>query len=273
MRPFVEIRNEWKNVCSADGIQLVLTSYVPGATVHAHSHRFSLVGMPFFGGMTEAIPDSNHWNCNAFDIGLQPFGKTHSNLIGSTGLRSFMVLFDKQFPARFGIEPSRLDDYRFFRNSQAVKIGVRLVALALSRRISQEDLFEISRSIFEAVMAERKLEVQKKPNWLIKIVQHIEQNLHAGDAPHDVGLLAELAGRHPDYVSRRFKEFFGETLSQFRLRRRVCKAARLFVNTEKSSVEISAECGFSDQPHMIRMFNNFFGMTPVTLREISTSRF
>ena len=266
-------KNEWKHVCQTQGAQLVLTDYLPGVRVGEHSHQFGLVGMPFFGDMSELDQGTTSFRCSSFDIGLQPVGRSHSNQIGKTGLRSIMILFDRRFPEQLGITPETLDHYCFFKNVQAVKLGIQLCMNVFSHRISQEEFCHLAQAIFESIALQRTIDDRKKPIWVMELMNRIENSLQAESPRSQVKQLAAIVGFHPDYVSRKFKQTVGVSLCQYRSRSRVCRAARLFANSEKSASEISAECGFSDQPHMTRLFKDMLGLTPVALREMSKTQF
>jgi AraC family transcriptional regulator len=62
------------------------------------------------------------------------------------------------------------------------------------------------------------------------------------------------------------KKVFGLTATQYVLRVRVDRAADLLVDTDHSIADIAAECGFSDQANLTRLFGRLIGETPARFR-------
>ena len=262
-------RNEWTEVCRTDSARLMLTNFMPGVRVQEHLHHYCIIGMPFFGEMNELDRADRSFRCRSFDMGLQPVGHRHSNQIGHQGLRSFMLLFDRDFPKRFGIQTEAFARYQFFKNIEAVKLGVQLCSEVFSNRISREGFGDLARRILESIATQQSIDSRPKPFWIKEIMARIENDLQTASPNNQVKQMANAIGLHPDYVSRKFKQAVGLSLCQYRNRCRVGMAARLFANSEKSAAEIAGECRFSDQSHMTRLFNEVLGITPVSLRELS----
>ena len=79
--------------------------------------------------------------------------------------------------------------------------------------------------------------------------------------------LAKKCFYNPSYFSRSFKERFGVTLVEYISRARARAAARLITESELSTSDIAAECGFSDKSALYRSFSKYYGMTPGEYRE------
>ena len=69
------------------------------------------------------------------------------------------------------------------------------------------------------------------------------------------------------YLSRKFKEESGMTLTDFILSEKIEEAKRLLRYTDKSHLAISVYLGFSSQSHFIRVFRKYTGMNPGEYRD------
>lgn len=79
--------------------------------------------------------------------------------------------------------------------------------------------------------------------------------------------LAKKCFYNPSYFSRSFKERFGITLVEYVTRSRTEAAARLLCESDLSTEEIAARCGFGDRSALYRAFSKQYGMTPREWRE------
>ena len=69
------------------------------------------------------------------------------------------------------------------------------------------------------------------------------------------------------YLSRRFKEKAGETLTDFILKEKTEEAKRLLRYADKPLTAIGAYLGFSSASHFSRVFKAYVGTTPREYRE------
>ena len=81
--------------------------------------------------------------------------------------------------------------------------------------------------------------------------------------------LAAAVYLNPDYLTRRFKQETGLSLSDYIIEKRVALAKRLLLKTELSIVEISEKAGFSYSSYFVRLFRKKTGITPQQYREQS----
>src|SRR5262249_21388023 len=91
--------------------------------------------------------------------------------------------------------------------------------------------------------------------------------LHARGA--DRLRLAKLAadvGVEPPYLARAFRQQTGCTMSEYRRRLWVHKAAHLLTSTDMSLSQVALAAGFADQSHLCRVFKAQLGITPQAYR-------
>ena len=80
--------------------------------------------------------------------------------------------------------------------------------------------------------------------------------------PIDTEKLAQELHYSRPYLSRKFKEETGMTLTDFILTKKSEEAVRLLAYTDKSLIAVSDYLGFSSQSHFSRVFKKYIGKTP-----------
>lgn len=74
-------------------------------------------------------------------------------------------------------------------------------------------------------------------------------------------------GYNPSYISRLFKDYSGESLSNYLIRLRMEKAAHILANTAISIDEAAVQCGYNDTGYFIKAFRGYYGITPGKYRD------
>jgi PAS domain S-box-containing protein len=117
------------------------------------------------------------------------------------------------------------------------------------------------------VSVSRDLETPSDEGIALESLTHVVElvQAQAGEALK-VANLAAAAGCSEGQLERRMKKVFGLTATQYVLRVRVDRAADLLVDTDRSIAGIAAECGFSDQANLTRLFGRLIGETPARFR-------
>jgi AraC family transcriptional regulator len=94
----------------------------------------------------------------------------------------------------------------------------------------------------------------------IRAVQDfIRSSLHESISLDDLARCVALSRYH---FARRFRRTMGTTPHEFVLGQRISRAQLLLRRTRVSLREVAAQCGFSDQSHMTRVFQQKLGTTP-----------
>jgi AraC family transcriptional regulator len=96
--------------------------------------------------------------------------------------------------------------------------------------------------------------------WQVRrVTTHIETNLDAAITTKDLAALAKLSLFH---FCRAFRDSFGESPHGYVTRRRVERAQGLMLTTNASLGQIAADCGFTDQAHLSKLFRRIVGESP-----------
>lgn len=97
---------------------------------------------------------------------------------------------------------------------------------------------------------------------VVRLVREHDESVR----PLAVADLAIEAGCTTDQLQRRMRRVFGISPTQYLLRERVDRAARLLATTDDPIATVAARCGFYDQAQLTRHFGRFIGLTPAQYR-------
>ena len=87
--------------------------------------------------------------------------------------------------------------------------------------------------------------------------------------PPTIDQLSRMVAINRTKLKAGFREFFGETIQQYRTRVRLEEAVRLIEETELSMGEISRRVGFSHPSNFSQLMKRHFGVPPLELRRSS----
>jgi AraC-like DNA-binding protein len=127
-----------------------------------------------------------------------------------------------------------------------------------------EDLAIWLRKTLEHVFSTIEKQVDFTPPLLVsKALEFMRKNLRRDISRDET---AKYAGISPSHFSRLLKERTGRTYSELLRQCRIDLANDLLLTTEQSLAEIADSCGFCDQSHFTRVFQDVKGITPKQLR-------
>lgn len=115
----------------------------------------------------------------------------------------------------------------------------------------------------------QKGKVIRVPKQLIDVVDHINNNLEKNLT---VDELAELTFWGKAHFSRNFKKFFGTTIHQFILEKKVEKLIEVIVNSNQNLSQISKSYGFNSYSNFFHAFKKYTNYTPQEYRILYTSK-
>lgn len=96
-----------------------------------------------------------------------------------------------------------------------------------------------------------------------RVTAYIKLNL---DQTLEIQTLADIAGMSRAHFSRTFTALEGLSPSEFVMRERMQRAARLLVNGQLSVKAISSACGFADPNYFAKVFRRTFAISPSEFR-------
>ena len=83
----------------------------------------------------------------------------------------------------------------------------------------------------------------------------------------NVAFLSEHFGLSPYYLSKRFKDTFGESLIDFIHKLRLVEAKELIRSGNRTMADISEQVGYANIRTFNRVFKKYEGMTPMQYRQ------
>lgn len=95
-------------------------------------------------------------------------------------------------------------------------------------------------------------------------VRYIDQNFTRQITLEELSRVAFLS---PSYLSRMFRQEYGESIRGHLIRKRLELAQNLLLTTDLPIKEISQECGFNSLSRFYRSFHDFTGTTPLSYRK------
>lgn len=119
--------------------------------------------------------------------------------------------------------------------------------------------------ILEYTQRVERIRLGKRPGKLaIDVANYIQHHL---SEPITAGDIAKELFLSRPYLSRKFIEETGESLTDFILKEKTEEAKRLLRYSDKSLTAISSYLGFSSQSHFSRVFKKYTGSTPGEYRD------
>lgn len=104
----------------------------------------------------------------------------------------------------------------------------------------------------------------------LSVTAYIKKHYHRDLSLAD---LAAFLHQHPNYVSRRFRQTFGCTFSEYLLSERMRLAQSLLRETDLSIRQIAERTGYTDPDYFAKLFRRSVGSTPSVFRRSSPDKF
>jgi AraC family transcriptional regulator len=248
---------------SVAGVLLTERVYAPGLRLPEHSHRKPDFCFVLTGSFTE-ISGQQVRDCRPQSLLFHPPGEAHSDHF-HTSTRCLGLQF----------EGERADDLLAgeakFANRPVNSRGGRLSHLAaqLYREFCLRDA--VSPVMIEGLVLQMMAETFRQtkeathiaPPWLEQAREILRTQF--SNRPSLIAL-ARSSGVHPVHLAREFRRFYGCTISQYVLQRRIDFACHEMSNPRASLIDIALAAGFFDQSHFARAFKAQMGMTPTQYR-------
>lgn len=116
------------------------------------------------------------------------------------------------------------------------------------------------RMVLEFTERVEQMRLGGQPSGLaLQVVNYVRRHLSERISVEDMAKALYISR---PYLSLKFKEETGETLTDFILKEKIEEAKRLLRYTDKTSAAIGAYLGFSSQSYFSRVFKKYAGCTP-----------
>jgi len=231
-----------------------------------HSHE-----LPFFGLLLDGHYGERYLHRQTqfapFTIMFRPAGIPHQDEIGPRGVRLFEIELRPIWQERLAECSAALDTARDdFLGGPLVWLGMKLLREVQSSAAPDEFTVEsLLAELLSLAACTPRRQSKHAPAWFTRILDKL-QTEHCRRLT--LGELAREVGVHPVHLSRIFRRFTNEGISEYVHRLRVRSACEQMLLPYSSLAEISFSTGFADQSHFTRSFRKITGMTPDAFRSV-----
>lgn len=241
---------------------------VPEAEVPRHTHETPHLILVMDGAyVTEAR--NQEGVCSQGTLIFNPAGTTHRDCFRSRKGRFLSISPGRYASYLLDRAPSvpLIIGRRGFRAPRASLIADRIVRELRLRLHASAMVLEGLGLELLGILAEMEERTSSRvaPLWLLQTKELIEDCV---DDDLSIEQLAACAGVHPVYLARAYRRYFRCSPGEYLRCCRVLRVQSLLAGTNLPLVEISLQCGFSDQSQMTRSFSRSFGVPPAQYRSM-----
>jgi len=245
-------------VVTAGPFTVAEIGYEPGYRQAPHQHEAASVTIVLRGMIRETAVSVEETG-SALSVAVKPPGVRHADQVGPDGAHTLQVVF----------EPSRVEagdgaalprDWRWLHAHPAAA-----AMLAVLRRARTRDPCALEDEIFDALSAlpDQAPTGREPPGWVRRAREALDDQLPAGPS---VAELARALGAHPFSLSRAFRRHYGITISAYRRRQRLRRAADAVAGSDRGLSLIAHDAGYADHPQLSRDFRRTAGVSPSRYR-------
>jgi len=241
------------------GFKLSVTHYDKGSSIEAHCHANHYLSILTKGSYWEEH-DQKQCLVKAGDIVFRPKSYVHRNHFQDQESTCFNIEFKKEWRE---MVDAQLDfPKQFAQYASSWHPGLFQILLTFDHRYDADEVLEI---LYSWLYQENQMPVLPvKPSRVAKeTCQIIASEL---DVFHTLNSLGRRVFVHPIYLARAFKAYTGMTISRFQMREKLALVVHLLLNTGLKISDISFQCGFYDDAHLIRSFRSHYGISPHQFR-------
>lgn len=243
---------------SLDMLQVAVQQYPPGLRQSPHSHDTWSVTLVLAGSIRERVGCREVLG-RPFDLVIKPSGVVHANDFGETGSRTLQLVMSPVVAQQVADANPALNQWKWVHSGTALPSMLELLAAI---RHNSPDTEDLAWQVLGAINVEQ-VDFSEPPRWL----QRVRERLDDETLKQPVSQLARDANVHPVYLTRQFRRWFGTSIIEYAMRRRVQRAALLLYD-ERTLSQVAHQAGFADQAHFCRSFRRLAGMAPSTFQNL-----
>lgn len=245
-----------------EGFRVREMAYRPDLRQTDHFHEYDGITLVLSGGIRETVGRHDE-AATCLSVVVKPAGVVHADRLGPRGARTLQILLDPDRP--FAGNGRGLGAWRWIHAGAGTRalLALHRVLAGAPTATGLEDLvLEVLGELANNGGPARR----DPPAWLRRVREELD------DAPSETSSVRDLAARvgvHPVSLTRAFRRQYGVSVTAYRRRERVRRAARAIERTDRELTRIAHASGFSDHPHMCRELRQATGLTPSELRVLA----
>lgn len=244
--------------------RVTATRYAPGTVLPMHCHEQAYLLVSLRGTTIESALHQDHV-CARGSIVFNRAAESHRDQISSEGAEALNIELPVAWLDRVASQLRGSPVLYRYAGGALHAVGALQLAMLTNDPLARFAVEEAVTTIIGSLGATGE-RCSRRERWLGRVEQIVRDRQ---GLPPSLESLADQAGVHPAHLCRQFRRTRGRTISEFAACVRADRALDRVLTTSTPLVEISAECGFSDQAHLTRMFRRFFHTTPGRARRES----
>lgn len=246
---------------TSDGHEFVARTvdYPPGYRQAPHAHDSASVTLLIAGRIRETVGRTVEVGTSLSAV-VKPTGVVHANEVGPRGARTIQILLG---------DHSLIDDpgpglgpWRWIHAGPGIREFLAFEwTLRSAERVSEaeDQLFDLLGGMAVGDPRPRR----DPPGWLRRAREALDDRVASRVRVADI---AEEAGVHPVSLTRAFRRHYGVSVSGYRGRARLRRAAAAIERTDRDLSRIAHASGYADHAHMCREIRRATGRTPTEIR-------
>jgi AraC-like DNA-binding protein len=256
---FVPI-GEVRKLAAPPGALASLT-YIPGeAALAPHRHDDPYLSLHLLGSYEEETENGSAL-IDRPSLAFHPAGSAHCDVIGTAGLRTVIIRFDRSLLARSMSRRGMPERSIYWRGGPIADLS-----RSLARRwVQRPNVLLVGTTLSLLATALQTDLSDSEPLWLLELDRRIAE---LGPCV-SIADLARAVGLSPAWIARRHRQLRGEGLAERLSRLRLEAAHRMVAAHHAPLADIAAQTGFYDQSHLNKAFRETIGITPGVLRQQS----
>jgi AraC-like DNA-binding protein len=250
-----------------DGVTLTDTEYTKDK-VDWHYHKNAYFTFILQGKLIEENKKETY-NCSAGTLLFHNWQEPHFNIKPTGFTRGFHVEMEQKWIDNFSLDLNNLQgnihildpDIKFllYKIFKETKINDNTTPLSLQGLLLQT---------LAGLQRKKETSIKSKPLWVTKVNEILHDQI---SEKHSLIELSGTLGIHPVHLSRDFSKHFQCSLGEYIRKLKIEKSLSLLSDKKYSLIDITFECGFSDQSHFIRSFKEVTGINPSAYRNLFLS--
>ena len=235
------------------GFRVAETDYSGGSNQAAHTHSTTGITLVLSGSLREVACGREEW-ASCLSVVVKPAGVVHSDQVGPRGARTIRV--EIHDPA---LLPPDFGPWRWLHAGPGVRPLLSIARALRSPNVSCDDaVFDL---LGELAATDRARD--DPPTWLHSAREMLDD---ADPIAARVRDMANVIDVHPVSLARSFRRHYGVSVTTYRRRVRLRRAAAQIADRKDGLSRIAHAAGYSDHAHMCREIRHATGCTPSELR-------